>query len=50
MKGVYITQPRLLLLKVYFQQLEKIWQTKTLSNFGDYHRTLEAGLKRLPEG
>jgi len=43
-KNVYVTQPYLPPLEEFIPYLEKIWETKRLTNGGDFHAMLEQAL------
>ena len=45
MKKIYVTQPSLPDIKIYSKQLEKIWQSKMLSNNGEILIDFENGLR-----
>lgn len=46
MKKIFVTQPSLPLLKEYVLLLEKIWQTKILTNNGPFHQEFEEQLAK----
>lgn len=43
-KNIYVTQPHLPPLDEFIPYLEKIWQSKILTNGGDFHTRFEAAL------
>ena len=43
-KPIFITQPNMPLLDDFIPYLEKIWESKTLTNGGPFHRQLEQAL------
>ncbi len=43
-KPIFVTQPNMPLLKDFIPYLEKIWESKTLTNNGPFHRQLEQAL------
>src|SRR5438874_11462072 len=45
-RPIYVTRPSLPPLEEFIPYLEKIWETKTLTNGGPFHRELE---KKLSE-
>tara|TARA_Y100000768_G_C23988553_1_gene690543 strand:- start:3455 stop:4543 length:1089 start_codon:yes stop_codon:yes gene_type:complete len=45
MKKIFVTQPSLPDLKTFSTYLEKIWNTKILSNVGEFHKEFEEKLK-----
>lgn len=44
MKPIYVTQPELPPLSEFLPYLERIWETRNLTNGGPYHRQLEEAL------
>ena len=45
-RPIYVTQPSLPPLEEFIPYLEKIWETKTLTNGGPFHRELEKKLSQ----
>src|SRR5437867_2319763 len=43
-KPIYVTEPYLPPLKEFIPYLEKIWETKKLTNSGPFHQQLEKAL------